>query len=42
MKAQTRAVAWLVFMLAFGTLMTLFWANFGGQLMQQIVRLLSF
>ena len=42
MRTETRAKLWLAFMLVLGVLMTLFWADIGSQLMQQIARLLSF
>ncbi len=42
MKAQTRAMAWLAFMLALGTLMTLFWATSGAGMVQQILGMLPF
>jgi hypothetical protein len=42
MKAETRAMAWLIFMLALGTLMTILWATSGAGMVQQIVRMLPF
>jgi len=42
MRTETRAMAWLVFMLVLGTLLTLFWATSGAGLIHQIVRMLPF